>query len=134
MGGETLSSTRCVDTRVISDAEWQAARAKPVTLRDALRSEEPYGQYFKEQVRLELVERFGWERVYEGGLRVFTTIDIDLQKAAEPLLEEALNETEAKRQTYKAFRTAARAASPIRPTVFKERSSRSTRRRDTSAR
>ena len=34
------------------------------------------GQYFKEQVRQELVERFGWERVYQGGLRVFSTIDL----------------------------------------------------------
>ena len=37
---------------------------------------EPYGQYFKEQVRRELVERFGWQRVYQGGLRVYTTIDM----------------------------------------------------------
>jgi penicillin-binding protein 1A len=93
------------DTGALDEAEWQAVRAEPVTLRDALRSEEPYGQYFKEQVRLELVEQFGWERVYEGGLRVFTTIDIELQKAAEPLLEEALAETEARRQNYRAYRT-----------------------------
>ena len=93
------------DTGAIGEEEWKTARAEPVELRDALRSEEPYGQYFKEQVRLELVERFGWERVYQGGLRVFTTIDIDLQKAAEPLLEEAVGEIEAKRQKYKALRT-----------------------------
>jgi penicillin-binding protein 1A len=93
------------ETGAIDEPEWQAVRAEPVALKDALRSEEPYGQYFKEQVRLELVDQFGWERVYEGGLRVFTTIDIDLQKAAEPMLEEALVETEAKRQSFRAYRT-----------------------------
>ncbi len=52
-------------------------------LSDALRKEEPFGQYFKEEVRQQLVERFGHERVYEGGLRVFTTMDIEMQRAAE---------------------------------------------------
>ena len=42
---------------------------RPLQLNDALRSEEAYGQYFKEEVRKQLVERFGWERVYQGGLQ-----------------------------------------------------------------
>ncbi len=42
-----------------------------------------FGQYFKEEVRKQLVEQFGWERVYQGGLKVYTTIDLDMQKAAE---------------------------------------------------
>ena len=37
------------------------------------------GRYFKEQVRQALVEQFGWERVYRGGLKVYTTIDLDMQ-------------------------------------------------------
>ena len=44
-------------------------------------SDEPCGQHFKEQVRRELVERFGWQRVYQGGLHVYTTIDPALQQA-----------------------------------------------------
>ena len=59
-------------------------------LHDGLRADEPHGQYFKEQVRQELVERFGWERVYQGGLRVFTTIDMPMQKAAEAAVAESL--------------------------------------------
>ena len=58
-------------------------RRKLWSLRDGLRADEPYGQYFKEQVRRELVERFGWQRVYQGGLRVYSTIDVTMQKAAE---------------------------------------------------
>ena len=62
-----------------------AGRARPTrsTLHDTLRAEEPHGQYFKEQVRQELVDRFGWQRVYQGGLRVFSTIDMPMQIAAE---------------------------------------------------
>ena len=72
-----------LDTGAIDRATWQSARAEKVALHDTLRAEEPHGQYFKEQVRLELVERFGWQRVYQGGLRVFSTIDMPMQIAAE---------------------------------------------------
>ncbi len=79
-----------------------AARAKkaPVKLTNSLEIKETFGLYFKEQVRRELVERFGWQRVYQGGLRVFTTMQPELQKAAEALLEDGLKDIE-KRRGYK---------------------------------
>lgn len=85
------------DSGVIDEAEWKEASAKKVTLYDALRKEEPFGQYFKEQVRLELLEQFGRDRVYEGGLRVYTTIDLDMQKAAEAEIEKSLKAIETRR-------------------------------------
>ena len=36
------------------------------------------GSTSKEEVRKQLVQRFGWERVYEGGLRVYTTLDLEM--------------------------------------------------------
>ncbi|HEY6361423.1 MAG TPA: PBP1A family penicillin-binding protein, partial [Vicinamibacterales bacterium] len=71
------------DAGVIDRDEYQAAVNEPVRLNDTLRGEEAYGQYFKEEVRKQLVEQFGWDRVYQGGLRVYTTLDLDMQKAAE---------------------------------------------------
>lgn len=41
------------------------------------------GMYFFEEVRRELVALFGEERVMRDGLRVYTTLDADLQRAAE---------------------------------------------------
>lgn len=82
----------------IDDAAYQQARASKVVLKDALRSDEPFGRYFKEQVRLELVERFGRERVYQSGLRVYTTIDVEMQKAAEAAVAKTLDDLEARRQ------------------------------------
>ena len=66
-------------------------------LRDNLRSEEPHGQYFKEQVRRELVDRFGWERVYQGGLRVYATIDMPMQQAAETAVADGLKSLDERR-------------------------------------
>jgi penicillin-binding protein 1A len=59
-------------------------------LNDTLRREEAFGQYFKEEVRKELVERFGWDNVYRSGLRVETTLDLDMQRAAEAEVQRAL--------------------------------------------
>ena len=71
------------ESQAIDQAAYRGARAEPLRLNDALRGEEAYGQYFKEEVRKQLVDRFGWEEVYRSGLRVETTIDLDMQRAAE---------------------------------------------------
>ncbi len=81
----------------IDEATFVRARDSEVTLRDALRRDEPFGQYFKEQVRLELIERFGRERVYQSGLRVYTTIDVAMQKAAEASVAKSLAELSTRR-------------------------------------
>jgi 1A family penicillin-binding protein len=76
---------------------WQSAQKTKVVLKDGLRADEPHGQYFKEQVRRELVDRFGWQLVYQGGLRVFSTIDMKMQRAAEAAITESLKALDAKR-------------------------------------
>jgi penicillin-binding protein 1A len=85
------------DSGSVTADDARAAGAKDVVLEDALGREEPHGRYFKEQVRQALVERFGWQRVYQGGLRVFTTYDPALQQAAETRVAEQLGALEAQR-------------------------------------
>lgn len=67
----------------IDDRTYRAALNAPLQLNDTLRREEAFGQYFKEEVRKQLVDLFGWEAVYRSGLRVETTLDLDMQRAAE---------------------------------------------------
>ena len=97
-----------LESRVIDRATWQSARSARIALHDSLRAEEPHGQYFKEQVRREIVERFGWQRVYQGGLRVFTTIDMPMQVAAETAIADQLKAVEARRAAWQARLAAAR--------------------------
>jgi penicillin-binding protein 1A len=85
------------DTGAIDEAAWRSAQQSPVQLGDILRAEEPSGLYFKEQVRQELVDRFGWQRVYQGGLRVFSTIDMAMQRAAEEAVANGLKSLESRR-------------------------------------
>ena len=81
----------------IDKETYERAKAEKIVLVDALRKEEPYGRYFKEQVRRELIARFGEGRVYEGGLRVFTTIDLQAQRAADAEVQRVLADLERRR-------------------------------------
>jgi len=98
------------ETGTINDAEWKDARATKIVLQDTLRAEEPWGLYFKEQVRQELVTRFGWERVYEGGLRVYSTINMATQLAAETAIAAGLKSIEERRASLAAKRKGATAS------------------------
>jgi penicillin-binding protein 1A len=83
-----------VASGAIDQSTADRAKQSKVRLKNALEIRETFGLYFKEQVRRELVERFGWQRVYRGGLRVYTTLDPDLQQQAEKLVEKALIDIE----------------------------------------
>jgi len=83
-----------VSSGAIDAATAERAKTAGVKLSNALDIKETSGLYFKEQVRRELVDRFGWQRVYQGGLRVHTTLDAGLQRAAEALVEKRVTEIE----------------------------------------
>ncbi len=97
VGRRNVVLTAMRENGAIDAATLEKEKTAKVVLRDALRSDEPFGRYFKEQVRLELVERFGRERVYQSGLRVYTTIDVDMQKAAEAAVAKALDDLDTRR-------------------------------------
>jgi penicillin-binding protein 1A len=61
---------------------------------------EPQGlvaPWFQEQVRQELDKRFGAEQVHEAGLRVDTTLDLDLQRTANGAVEDGIAAYERRR-------------------------------------
>jgi 1A family penicillin-binding protein len=86
-----------LENKAIDRPVYDRAKSARVRLENRLRRDEPYGLYFKEQVRRELVDRFGWQRVSEGGLKVYTTIAPDLQRQAEAIVERRLGEIERRR-------------------------------------
>jgi len=101
-----------LDTGAIDKPTYERAKGAEVHLKDALRKDEPFGQYFKELVRVELVERFGRERVYEGGLKVYTTIDLEAQKAADAAVAASLKDLEKRRAAALKARRRTPAAEP----------------------
>lgn len=88
-----------IDSGAVTAAEAAAAKAEPVTLKSTLGRDDPHGAWFKEEVRRQLIAKFGLDRVYEGGLKVYTTVDMAMQTAAELLVEDALTEVEDRRNS-----------------------------------
>jgi 1A family penicillin-binding protein len=86
---QAMASTGAIDAPTA-----ERLKKTKVSLKDGLEARETYGLYFKEEVRKALVERFGWERVYRGGLRVYTTMNAELQQAAESLVERGIADIE----------------------------------------
>lgn len=58
------------------------------------------GAYFLEEVRKYLFDRYGMDRVLDGGLNVYTTLDLDLQKVAEEAVRKGLKALD-KRQGFR---------------------------------
>jgi penicillin-binding protein 1A len=82
------------DTGAISAAEYESATHAPLGV-SPVRYRNDRAPYFVEMVRIYLDERYGSNQVYEGGLRVWTTLDTDLQAIAERAMERQLSQLEA---------------------------------------
>ena len=68
----------------------EAGRAKTLPLRLNLARENSPAPYFVEEVRRHLEKKFGSDQVHEGGLRVYTSLDLDLQRAAQQAVLDGL--------------------------------------------
>jgi penicillin-binding protein 1A len=65
----------------ITAAQAADARSAPLVLRLA-HDPNSLSPYFVEEIRRYLENKYGADQVHEGGLKVYTTLDVDMQKAA----------------------------------------------------
>ena len=78
----------------IAQEQADAAMDSPLAV-DVHRPEiEQEWDYFSEYVRKYLVNRYGWSAVYEQGLRVYTTLDPDMQQLAQAAVDSILTSKE----------------------------------------
>jgi penicillin-binding protein 1A len=85
--------SRMVAVGALSEQEAARATAAKVTLRREL-GQPRFGEYFRNHVAQELVDRFGEDMVWNGGLRVYTTVNPAMQRAAERALTTGLTQIE----------------------------------------
>ncbi|QDG49673.1 PBP1A family penicillin-binding protein [Persicimonas caeni] len=90
----------------IEEATYREADKKPIETVPYHKSYPHVGKapYFVEHVRKLLVDKYGPEKVYTGGLRVHTTLDLDKQTAAKGSLREGLRVYDARREYYEPVR------------------------------
>ena len=65
----------------ITAAQAAEARVAPVALH-LLHDPNSLAPYFVEEIRRYLENKYGADQVHEGGLRVYTSLDVDMQKSA----------------------------------------------------
>jgi len=75
--------TRMVAEGFISAEEAATARELELTIQPRVNQHIADAAYFTEQVRRDLLERYGHETLYQEGLQVHTSISLDLQLAAQ---------------------------------------------------
>jgi penicillin-binding protein 1A len=81
---------RMLDDGHITQAEYDAARAEAIVTRQRGPEDTVRADYFAEEVRRELLARFGERELFRGGLSVRTSMDPKMQAAAEVALRRGL--------------------------------------------
>jgi penicillin-binding protein 1A len=81
---------RMAEDGVATPQEILQARAEPIALHHREEAEIVTGSYFAEEVRRELLARYGDKVLYQSGLSVRTSLDARLQAAADKALRDGL--------------------------------------------
>ncbi len=82
---------RMAEVGFISKAEEEAAFRQPIKLKPYRPEWVKNCGYFTEEVRTQLEDRFGRESVYNMGLRVYTTADVNLHQVAHAAIQEGID-------------------------------------------
>ena len=73
---------RMVKHGYITQSEADHARSLPLLIHSRKMINSDQSAYFLEQVRMQLEEKYGEDRLYKGGLKIYTTMNAEMQKAA----------------------------------------------------
>ena len=85
---------RMLKTRKITEEQYQEALASPVNSQRGGSYARFASDYFIEQVRSYLENKYGTERLFEGGLKIYTTLDSEMSSAADSLFNAYLRRVE----------------------------------------
>jgi penicillin-binding protein 1A len=83
---------KMAELHYISAAQAKATEAAPLELHRGNYYSERKEDFFFEYVRQQLVERYGAQAVEQGGLKVYTTIDLNMERLARKAIDEVLVE------------------------------------------
>ncbi len=88
---------RMAEEKYISQAEADEAKQRPIIVRNHLSDQPSVAPYFVEDIRKYLEDKYGAKQLYEKGLSVQTTLDYDLQAAANRALDDGLRRLDRRR-------------------------------------
>jgi penicillin-binding protein 1A len=86
--------TKMAELRYISGAQAAAAKAAPLEVKHGNYYSQRSEPFFFEYVHEQLVHRYGKKTVEQGGLKVYTTINLNMQRQARKAIAQVLNQPE----------------------------------------
>lgn len=91
---------RMVKEAYISPAEAEHARNTPISIQSMKKVNSAQSAYFLEYLRIQLEEKYGEDQLYKGGLKIYTTMNATMQRAAYESIRNGLKAVD-KRQGFR---------------------------------
>lgn len=91
---------RMVKEGYITPVEAEHARKTPIVIQSMKKVNSEQSAYFLEHLRIQLEQKYGEDQLYKGGLKIYTTMNAEMQRAAFESLRKGLKEVD-KRQGYR---------------------------------
>ncbi len=91
---------RMVKEGYITPAEAEHAKNTPIVIKPMKKVNSEQSAYFLEQIRIQLEEKYGEDRLYKEGIKIYTTMNAEMQKAAFEAVTRGLKEVD-KRQGFR---------------------------------
>ncbi|MCK9328249.1 MAG: PBP1A family penicillin-binding protein [Candidatus Cloacimonetes bacterium] len=86
------------ENQIITEKQFQQAISDSLVVNSTNISRNRESDYFIEYIRPYIEKKYGTERLFTGGLKIYTTIDYDLQQYADSVLNVKLTELETLRE------------------------------------
>jgi len=78
----------------ITPAEAEHAKKTPIVLQPMKKVNNEQSAYFLEYLRIQLEQKYGEDQLYKGGLKIYTTMNANMQRAAYDSLRKGLKEVD----------------------------------------
>jgi penicillin-binding protein 1A len=85
---------KMAELHYVTGAQATAAKAAPLEVKRGYYYSQRKESFFFEYVRQKLIDRYGASTVAQGGLKVYTTINLNMQRLARKAISEVLNQPE----------------------------------------
>jgi penicillin-binding protein 1A len=101
MRRNTYVLRRMAEEAFIKREEAAAAAKLPLSVQAQPAPANSLAPYFVEEIRKTLEQKYGADALYQAGLRVQTTLDVDLQEAAQKAVDRGLRRLDKRRNGYR---------------------------------
>jgi len=91
---------RMREERYITQEQYNEAKDLPIEIKNGAENTFEKAPYYTEHIRRYVLEKYGQDLLYRGGLKIYTAVDLKMQIAAKEALNKGLAETD-KREGYR---------------------------------